>query len=209
MSLELGVLVSGNGSNLQAILNAIEAKTLDARVRLVISNKPGVMALERAARAGVQQRCIPHAQFASREAFDEALVSALREAEVEWIVLAGFMRVLTSRFLTAFAGRIINIHPSLLPAFPGTRAQQQALNYGVKVSGCTVHVVDQGVDTGPILAQRTVIVHDDDDETSLSERIHVAEHALLVEVLQALATDRIEIAARGAGERPLVRVRPA
>lgn len=208
MTLELGVLVSGNGTNLQAILDAIASGTLDARVRLVISNKPSVTALERAARAGVPNLCIPHTAFPSREAFDEALVSALRTAGVEWVVLAGFMRVLTPVFLQAFGGKIVNIHPSLLPAFPGTNAQRQALEYGVKVSGCTVHLVDSGVDTGPIVAQRAVLVQNGDDEATLSQRIHEAEHALLVESLQALAAGRVEITHAGAGTRTRVSVRP-
>jgi phosphoribosylglycinamide formyltransferase-1 len=207
MTLELGVLVSGNGSNLQAILDAIASGALDARVRLVISNKPGVRALERAAGAGVTNVCISHKEYASRAAFDQALLDALRQRGVEWVVLAGFMRVLTPEFITAFHGRIVNIHPSLLPAFPGVAAQRQALDYGVKVSGCTVHLVDTGVDTGPILAQRVVPVLDSDDEPSLSERIHVAEHALLVEVLQALALGRVHVTEGGAGQRPRVSVR--
>ena len=206
MTLELGVLVSGNGSNLQAILDAIASGALDARVRVVISNKPGVRALERAAAAGVTSVCISHKEYASRAAFDQALLEALRQRGVEWVVLAGFMRVLTPEFITAFQGRIVNIHPSLLPAFPGVAAQRQALDYGVKVSGCTVHLVDTGVDTGPILAQRVVPVLDSDDEPSLSERIHVAEHALLVEVLQALALGRVRVTERG-GQRPRVSVR--
>jgi phosphoribosylglycinamide formyltransferase-1 len=208
MSLDLGVLVSGNGTNLQAILDAIAAKALDARVRLVVSNKPGVQALERARRAGVAHSVISHSSFASREAFDGALVEALQAASAEWIVLAGFMRVLTPRFLQAFSGRVVNIHPSLLPAFPGTHAQRQALDYGVKVTGCTVHIVDLGVDTGPVLAQRAVPVLDQDDEATLSERIHSAEHALLVQVLQSIAAGRVQIVQRGAGERPRVFVRP-
>src|SRR6188768_1403210 len=146
--LRLGVLVSGTGSNLQAILDAIAAGTLNARVELVISNRPGVQALERARAAGVEALAISHKEFAQREAFDQALVSALREADVNWIVLAGFMRVLTPHFLAAYPGRIINIHPSLLPAFPGVDAVKQALAYSAKITGCTVHFVDQGVDSG-------------------------------------------------------------
>lgn len=206
MTLELGVLVSGNGSNLQAILDAIASGALDARIRLVISNKPGVRALERAALAGVPHACVAHKDYGSRAAFDRALLEALRQAGVEWVVLAGFMRVLTPEFITAFTGRIVNIHPSLLPAFPGVAAQRQALEYGVKVSGCTVHLVDTGVDTGPVIAQRAVPVLDSDDEASLSERIHAAEHALLVEVLQALALGRVHVTERAFGQRPRVSV---
>src|SRR5512143_1700345 len=189
----LGVLVSGTGTNLQAILDAIERGELDARVRLVISNKPGVPALERAARASVPTLCLSHKDYATREAVDEALVAALREANVEWVVLAGFMRLLTKKRLSAFEHRVLNVHPSLLPAFPGVDAQEQALAYGVKISGCTIHLVDEGTDTGPIVAQRAVPVLDTDDASTLRARILEQEHALMVEVLRAIAEDRVEI----------------
>jgi phosphoribosylglycinamide formyltransferase-1 len=201
MTLELGVLVSGNGSNLQAILDAIERGTLDARVRCVVSNRAGAFALERAARHGVPALTIPHGAHSSREEFDRALIAALRLHGAEWIVLAGFMRLLTPEFLRSFPGRILNIHPSLLPSFPGTNAQRQALMHGVKVTGCTVHFVDEGVDTGPIIAQRAVPVLPSDDENALAERIHRAEHELFVEVLTGLANGSIE--PRGlASQRP-------
>ena len=189
--LTLGVLVSGVGSNLQAILDAISAGTLNAQVKLVIANRPGAPALERARAAGVRALTIPHKDFASREAFDRALVSALREAEVNWVVLAGFMRVLSPEFLDAYRGRIINIHPSLLPAFPGVDAAKQALDYGVKLTGCTVHFVDQGVDSGKIIAQRAVAVAPGDDVSSLAARIHEAEHELFVDVLREIAAGRV------------------
>ncbi|HLV68440.1 MAG TPA: phosphoribosylglycinamide formyltransferase [Polyangiaceae bacterium] len=191
-TLELGVLVSGNGTNLQAILDAIQRGALDARVRLVISNRADAFAIERARRAGVAVRVLPHREYASREAFDEAMIAALREASVEWIVLAGFMRLLTPRFLRAFPGRVLNIHPSLLPDFPGTHAIRDALEHGATVTGCTVHFVDDGVDTGPIIAQRRVPVLPGDDEASLAERIHRAEHELYVEVLADIAAGRVE-----------------
>jgi phosphoribosylglycinamide formyltransferase-1 len=189
--LNLGVLVSGTGSNLQAVLDAIADGTLNARVKVVISNRPGVQALERARAANVNALTIPHRDFADREAFDRALVSALRDAEVGWVVLAGFMRVLTPIFLDAYPGRIINIHPSLLPAFPGVEAAKQALAYGVKISGCTVHFVDQGVDSGKIIAQRAVAVEAEDDLATLSARIHGAEHELFVSVLRDIAAGRV------------------
>jgi phosphoribosylglycinamide formyltransferase-1 len=189
--LKLGVLVSGTGSNLQAILDAINGGTLDARVQVVISNRANVQALERARRAGVPALTIPHRDFPSREAFDRALLSALREAEVSWVVLAGFMRVVTPEFLDAFPGRIINIHPALLPAFPGVDAAKQALEYGVKISGCTVHFVDSGVDSGKIIAQSAVPVEATDDVASLAARIHVAEHELFVSVLRDIAAGRV------------------
>lgn len=204
-TLDLGVLVSGSGTNLQAILDATQDGRLDARVRVVVSNRPGVRALERAEHAGAPVRCLPHAQYPSREAFDDALVATLREAGVEWVVLAGFMRLLTPRMLQAFEGRIINIHPSLLPAFPGTRAQEQALHYGVKVTGCTVHFVDEGVDSGPIIGQRAVPVLDGDDVQALTQRILEQEHALLVDVLRWIGEGRVRVVpAELAGRRARV-----
>ncbi len=207
MTLRLGVLVSGSGTNLQSLLDATAQGRLDAEVRLVVSNRPNVQALERAARAGVRSRVLNHREFGNREEFDGALVSALRGAGVEWVALAGFMRVLTPVFLEAFAGRMVNIHPSLLPAFPGVDAQRQAFDYGVKVAGCTVHFVDGGVDTGPIIAQRAVPVLEDDDAASLRARILEQEHTLFVEALQAIAEGRVTTASSPTG-RTLVRVAP-
>jgi phosphoribosylglycinamide formyltransferase 1 len=189
--LRLGVLVSGTGSNLQAILSAIAAGTLAAEVAVVISNRAGVQALDRARAAGVTALTIPHRDFSTREAFDRALVAALREANVEWVVLAGFMRVLTPEFLVPYAGRIINIHPALLPSFPGVDAAKQALAYGVKITGCTVHFVELGVDLGRIIAQHAVPVEPNDDLTSLAARIHAAEHELFVSVLRDIAAGRV------------------
>lgn len=191
-TLKLGVLVSGRGSNLQSILDAVQAGTLDAEVRIVISNRPGAQALDRAAAAGAKTCVVSHRDFASREAFDAALAAKLKSEQVEWVVLAGFMRVLTGVFIREMQGKIINIHPALLPSFPGIHAQKQAIDYGVKVSGCTVHLIDEGVDTGPILAQRAVPILDDDDEDSLSARILEQEHALMVEVLRGLADGSLQ-----------------
>jgi phosphoribosylglycinamide formyltransferase-1 len=206
--LALGVLVSGSGTNLQAILDAIHAGSLDAEVRLVISNQPGALALGRAAASAVPTSTIPHRDFSSREAFDEALVAALRKAGVEWVVLAGFMRLITSRLLGAFPNRILNIHPALLPAFPGVASQEQALAYGVKVTGCTVHLVDEGTDTGPIVAQRAVEVLDGDDPETLKARLLVEEHRLLVEVLQRVAAGKLGIEEATAGRRGKTRFLP-
>jgi phosphoribosylglycinamide formyltransferase-1 len=189
--LRLGVLVSGAGSNLQAILDAIAAGALAAEVAVVISNRAGAPALDRARAAGVPALTIPHRDFSTREAFDRALVAALRAANVEWIVLAGFMRVLTPEFLVPYAGRIINIHPALLPAFPGVDAAKQALEYGVKITGCTVHFVELGVDLGKIIAQRAVPVEPTDDLSALAARIHAAEHELFVSVLRDIAAGRV------------------
>lgn len=202
-TLKLGILVSGSGTNLQAVLDAVAERSLDAEIRSVVSNVPNVRALERARLAGVPHQVISHRDFANRELFDQALVDTLEQAGVEWVVLAGFMRVLTPIFLLAFERHIINIHPALLPAFPGTRAQRQALDYGVKFAGCTVHFVDAGVDTGPIIAQRVVPVLDDDDEHRLSQRILEQEHQILVEVLRWIAAGRVQVTS-GAGTRPRV-----
>ena len=190
-ALALGVLVSGTGTNLQAILDAVSARRLDADVRVVISNKPEALALERARARGVPAVTLSHKGYATRDAFDAALVEKLREHGVEWVVLAGFMRLLTRTMLEGFKNRIVNIHPSLLPAFPGVDAQKQALDYGVKISGCTVHLVDEGTDTGPILMQRAVPVLDTDDVDALRARILEQEHALLVETLRALARGKL------------------
>lgn len=206
--LKLGVLVSGTGTNLQAILDAVAQGSLAAEVRIVVSNKPGVKALERAERARVPGVCIPHRDFASREAFDEKLVETLRAAGAEWVVLAGFMRLLTPSFLKAFPHRIINIHPALLPAFPGVDAQQQALDYGVKITGCTVHLVDEGTDTGPIIAQRAIEVRDDEDIDSLRHRLLGVEHQLLVDVLTRIAKDEMRVVAPREGGRAKVVMKP-
>ena len=196
--LRLGVLVSGNGTNLQAILDAARAGRIDADVGVVISNQPGAYALTRAENAGVKAVSLPHRGFPSREAFDAALVEELRRERVDWVVLAGFMRLLTPGFLAAFPQRVINIHPALLPAFPGAHAIRDALAYGVRVTGCTVHLVDEGVDTGPILDQRAVPVEEGDTEDTLAERMHRAEHELYVDVLARLARGRLRLpAARG------------
>lgn len=191
MALNLGVLVSGNGTNLQAILDAVAEGRLDANVRCVISNRAEAYALERARRAGVPALSVSHRAYESREAFDGALLVALRDHGAEWLALAGFMRVLTPGFLREFTGRVVNVHPALLPSFPGVNAVRQALAHGVKVTGCTVHFVDEGVDTGPIIAQRAVPVLPGDDEASLAARIHDAEHELFVSVLCDIASGRI------------------
>jgi phosphoribosylglycinamide formyltransferase 1 len=206
----LGVLVSGGGSNLQAILDAIAARRLDARVAVVLSNVAGAGGLDRARAAGVAAVTLDHTAFADRRAFDAAVVDVLRAHEVEVVVLAGFMRLVTDVLLGAFPMRVVNVHPALLPAFPGVHAQRQALAYGARVTGCTVHFVDGGTDTGPIIAQAAVPVKDGDDEDTLSRRILAHEHQLLPQVLQWLAEGRVsvELAPGGTG-RPTVRVRGA
>jgi phosphoribosylglycinamide formyltransferase-1 len=191
--IDLVVLVSGSGTNLQAVLDAVASKRLAARVKLVISNVAGVKALDRAAAAGVPTAVLSHKDFPTRAAFDEKLAEIARAAGAEWIVLAGFMRILGKGFLDAFPGRVINIHPSLLPAFPGVDAQKQALDKRVRITGCTVHLVDAGTDTGPILAQAAVPVLDDDDRDSLAHRILEQEHLILPAVLQWIAEGRLQV----------------
>ncbi len=203
-TLELGVLVSGSGSNLQAVLDAVAAGALDARVRVVVSNRDDAFALERARRAGVPTRVVRHAEFADRAAFDASLVEVLRGAGASLVVLAGFMRVLTPTLLDAFPGAVVNIHPALLPSFPGVHGQGQALRYGVKIAGCTVHFVDAGTDTGPVIAQAAVPVLDDDDEAALTARILAEEHALLVDVLRWIAAGQVELVPGTASSRPRV-----
>jgi phosphoribosylglycinamide formyltransferase-1 len=205
---DLGVLISGRGSNLQVILDAVADERLDAKVRLVLTNRAKAAGLERATKAGVPTAVLSHRDFADRESFDAALVERLKQAGVDWVVLAGFMRIVTPVFLDAFPNRVINIHPSLLPCFPGVDAQAQALAYGVRVSGCTVHLVNEGVDAGPILAQAVVPVRHDDTRDELAMRILEQEHRLLVQTLQAIAEGGLEVEEAADGGRPSVRLRP-
>jgi phosphoribosylglycinamide formyltransferase-1 len=193
---QLGILVSGNGSNLQAVIDRIEAGTLDARIALVISSDPRAFALKRAERHGIPSMVVSHHDFSSRREADEAMVDALRGHGVELVVLAGFMRLLSESFLTAFPMRIINIHPALLPAFPGIHSQKQAVDYGVKFSGCTVHFVDQGVDTGPIIVQAVVPVYENDTEETLGARILEQEHRIFPQAIQWYAEGRLRVEGR-------------
>ena len=191
-----GVLVSGEGTNLQAILDRIAAGRLDCDVRLVVSNRSGAGGLARAARAGVPTRVIDHRTFATREEFDTAVVQAFRAVGAELIVLAGFDRLVTRVMLEAFPYRIINIHPALLPAFKGLHAQRQALEYGAKITGVTVHFVDQDVDHGPIIVQGAVALDPDDTEATLAERIRLVEHELYPLAIQLFAEGRLEVDGR-------------
>jgi phosphoribosylglycinamide formyltransferase-1 len=192
----IGVLVSGSGTNLQALLDAEAAGALAGRVVVVISNKPAVGALDRAAKHNVPTVVISHRDHATREDFDGALVATLRAHAVELVVLAGFMRIVTPVFLDAFPQRVVNVHPALLPSFPGVDAQAQALAYGARVSGCTVHFVDAGVDTGPIIAQSPVPVLDDDTVDTLKARILREEHRTLVASVNAVASGRARVEGR-------------
>lgn len=195
--LRLGVLGSGKGSNFCAIADAIAAGSVNAEVALVLTDVAGAGILGHAESRQIPARFLEPGKFRTKldEAAEAAYVAALSEARVDLVVLAGFMRILKGEFLRAFEGRVLNIHPSLLPSFPGLEAWKQALDYGVKVTGCTVHFVDQGIDTGAIIGQRAVPVLDGDTAVSLHERIQMAERALYPEVVAALA--RGEVQSRG------------
>lgn len=186
-ALRLAVLLSGRGSNFQSIHQSIADGRLRAEIVAVISNKPNAPGLARARELGYAAHAIDHRAFANRTAHEEEVLRVLAEARPDYIVLAGYMRLLSARFVAAWPHRIVNIHPSLLPAFPGVDAQAQAIAHGVKVSGCTVHLVDEHLDAGPILVQRAVAVRDDDDAASLSARILEQEHEAYVEALIALS----------------------
>ena len=186
MGRKLGVLISGRGSNLQAMIDAIRDGRLDARIGLVISNKAEASGLTRAREAGLETVVLGHRSFPSREAFDRAMVDALRARHVDLVCLAGFMRLLSPVFIGAFEGRILNIHPALLPAFPGLDAQRQALEHGVKVTGATVHFVNADLDAGPIVAQAVVPVRDGDTEDLLAARILIEEHRIYPEAIQRI-----------------------
>jgi phosphoribosylglycinamide formyltransferase-1 len=194
----LGVLGSGKGSNFVAIADAIAAGQVPAEVAIVLSDVEGAGLLEQARVRNLTARFIAPGKFRTKldEEAERAYVNALREASVDLIVLAGFMRVLKGDFLRAFEGRIVNIHPSLLPSFPGLEAWKQALDHGVKVTGCTVHFVDAGVDSGPIIGQQAVPVLDDDTSASLHERIQRAEHELYPRCVTAIAQGRVSVRGR-------------
>jgi phosphoribosylglycinamide formyltransferase-1 len=196
-----GVLVSGSGTNLQALADAIAAGRLDCRIALVVSNRPGVRALERAAAAGIPSRVLDHRPFPRREDYDAVVVEALRGAGVELVLLAGFDRLVTGVLLRAFPDRVMNVHPALLPAFKGLHAQRQALEYGVRIAGATVHFVDEETDHGPIILQGAVAVSPEDTEERLRARILEVEHVIYPAAVQLFAEGRVTIV----GRRVLVR----
>jgi len=200
--LVLGVLASGRGSNLQAIVDAIDAGRCPARVAVVVSDRKDAPALERARRAGIRAVHLEPRAYPDRTAFDAAIAEVLDADGVELVCLAGYMRVLSAEFVRRYRARILNVHPALLPAFRGLDAQRQALLHGVKVSGATVHFVDEGVDTGPIVLQATVPVLDDDTDTSLSARILAEEHRLYPEAIRLYAEGRLEVSGRRVSVRP-------
>lgn len=196
MTLAVGVLASGRGSNLQAILDACARPEFPARVVVVISDRERALALERARAAGVEALWINPKDFTDREAFDLALVRELQARQVGLVCQAGYMRILSPVYIRAFAGRSLNIHPSLLPAFPGLHAQRQALEHGVKIAGATVHFADEAVDSGPIVLQAAVPVAPDDTEETLSARILAEEHRIYPEAIRLFAEGRLRIVGR-------------
>jgi phosphoribosylglycinamide formyltransferase 1 len=195
-TVKLGVLISGTGSNLQAIIDAILHGDLKAEVRLVISNRADAPGLERARRHGIETAVIEHRKFALREDFDRALVAALRDSSVELVALAGFIRLLSPVMLDAFPGRIMNIHNSLLPSFPGIHGPKDAIEYGVKLAGCTVFFVTPGVDAGPVIVQAAVPVLPGDDEQRLAARILQQEHRIFPHAIALFQQGRLEIEGR-------------
>lgn len=189
----LAVFVSGSGTNLQAI---IDADIPSVEIMLVFSNNPEAYALERAKKHGIPSEVIDHKGYKSREEYDRDVLSAIEPYQIELIALAGFMRILSPAFVRAYKNRIINLHPALLPSFPGINAARQALEYGVKYTGVTIHFVDEGVDTGPIILQSVVPVHDDDTENTLLERIHEIEHRIYPQAIDLVAGGKISIEGR-------------
>ena len=194
--LKLGILISGNGSNLQSIIDYIEKGSLKATIKIVISNNPDAYGITRAKKHGIPVVVLKKGDFKNKEEFDLELINILKNNSVDLVILAGFMRVLTPTFLKAFTQKIMNIHPALLPSFPGIHGQKQALEYGVKLSGCTVHFVDEGVDTGPIIIQSAVQVFDDDTEETLAARILKEEHRIYPQAIQFYTEGKIEIKGR-------------
>ncbi len=194
--MNIGVLVSGRGSNLQAILDAIDTKHIKGNISVVISDKSDIYALERLKGKTIASKIDLRADYTSKEEFEDHLIQVLIDHNVELVVLAGFLRVLGSKFIQEFNNRIINIHPSLLPAFPGLHSPKQALDYGVKFAGCTVHYVNEEVDGGPIIMQSVVPVLPEDDEDSLASRILVEEHQILTKAVQLHIEDRLKLNGR-------------
>ena len=198
---QIGILLSGRGSNFEAIADSIQTGSLQAEIAIVISNRADAPGLESAKRRGLNARLIP-SKGRVREEHDAAVVASLKEAQVDLVCMAGYMRLLSPDFIRAFPNRILNIHPSLLPAFPGMEAQKQALEYGVKVSGCTVHFVDEHLDHGPIILQKTVPVLDGDDAHSLSARILKQEHKAYSEAIALVLSGEVEVQDRKVMRKP-------
>jgi len=192
----IAVLASGRGTNLEAILKASEKAEISGEVALVLSDQPEAQALERARRRNIEALYLNPGEYRGREDYDRAVVERLKTADIELVALAGFMRLLSPYFVSAFPMQIMNIHPALLPAFPGVDGVEQALNYGVKVSGCTVHFVDEGLDTGPIILQEAVPVIQEDTVETLHERIHAAEYRLYPTAIELFCRDKLKVEGR-------------
>ena len=194
--MNIAVLVSGRGSNLQAIIDSIESGYLKARIRVVISDVEEAYALQRARKHGIKAIFVNPKKFISKQLYEKEILRILKVHDVELVLLAGYMRIVGNTLLSAFKNRILNIHPALLPAFPGLHAQKQALEHGVKVAGCTVHFVDETIDNGPIILQRCVEVKEDDTEESLAERILKQEHKIYPEAVKLFLENRLRIEGR-------------
>lgn len=194
--LGIGVLASGRGSNFQSIIDAVERGHLRVTLRVLVTDNPEAFAIERAKNHGIEHLVMRPKEFASREDYFGRIAAELKRREIGLVVLAGFMRIVGKPLIDAFPGRIMNIHPALLPSFPGLHGQRQALDYGVKISGCTVHFVDEGMDTGPVIIQAAVPVMDDDTEDSLSARILAFEHRIYPEAIRLFSEGRLSVAGR-------------
>ena len=194
--MRVGVLASGSGSNFSALVDGLNLASSPARVEVLICNVPGAGVLERAAKANVPSVVIDHKAFADRAAFDSAIVAALREHRIDLVCLAGFMRLIGPALLSAFPQKLVNVHPALLPSFPGLHGARQALEHGARVAGCTVHFVDAGTDTGPIIAQAAVPVLETDDEATLQQRIQQHEHRLFPEAVRRIALGQVRVEGR-------------
>ncbi len=192
----IGVLISGSGTNLQAIIDAIEAGSLDAKIQLVLSNKADAFGLARARKHGIRTEVLNHKDYPTREAYDQAVVELLHAQDVELVVLAGFMRLLSPLFVKAYSNRIMNIHPALLPSFPGLHVQKKAVDHGVRFSGCTVHFVNEECDEGPIIIQAVVPVFPDDTDETLAARILKQEHRIYPRAIQLYAQGRLRVSGR-------------
>jgi len=192
----IAVLASGRGSNFQAVIDAVAAGEIPGTCVGLVTDNPGAYAIERAKDADIPVTVVDYARFPSKAAYEEALLSAMRDCRADLFVLAGYMRILGPGIVREFSGRMMNIHPALLPAFSGLHAQRQAIEYGVKVAGCTVHLVDEGMDTGPIIVQRCVPVLPDDDESTLADRILAEEHEALPFAVKIFCEDRLEVTGR-------------
>ena len=192
----IGVLVSGSGTNLQAIIEAIEAGKIEGKICIVISDNPNAYAIKRAKKYNIKTQYINYKEFSNREEYDKKIISVLKEKDCDLVVLAGYMKILTPYFINAYKNKIMNIHPALLPSFPGLHVQKKAIDHGVKVSGCTVHFVDEGLDSGPIIIQQVVEVKDDDTEESLAERILREEHRIYPRAIQLFSEGKLIIKGR-------------